>query len=197
MLSQDDRDGDVYGDLRRFISMLQDVVDILLWQVDAFELLRDIDQAPAAAVPLLLADLGNPFAFDLSVDRQRKLAALLMDIYKEKGTAEGVANAARFFLGLDAVVIDEYYASSWSLGEDDLGVDTTLGPGTQKGTYTFAVQVDRALDDETRRQLESLVRYMKPAHTHFVIVEPPDPVVIEHWSLGESELGETTFLHEG
>jgi hypothetical protein len=56
--------------------------------------------------------------------------------------------------------------------------------------------VGRVLADQERRQLRVIVEYLKPAHTHFVdLVEPLPIVEPDHWELGLSELGVTTVLH--
>jgi hypothetical protein len=53
----------------------------------------------------------------------------------------------------------------------------------------------RALTAEERLRVRIIVDYMKPAHTHFRVVEPVIPEVIDHLELGLSELGETWLLH--
>ena len=52
-----------------------------------------------------------------------------------------------------------------------------------------------ALTAEERLRVRIIVDYMKPAHTHFRVVEPVIPEVIDHLELGLSELGETWLLH--
>jgi phage tail-like protein len=183
------------GDLRRFLACMQEVSDLLLHDVDAFTDILDPDLAPEWALDLMLGELGNPFPFDLSVDDKRRLINVLVAIYREKGTAGGITNAIRFFLGLE-VVIDSYSGESLILGESLLGEDWILGPSGPFSAFAFEVIAPRALADEERRRLRQIVTYMKPAHTHFVrLVEPAPPIVIDHLELGLSELGENWMLH--
>ncbi len=57
---------DETGDLRRFVDCLQEVLDLLLAEIDRFPEIWDIERAPESFLDLILRNLGNPFAFDLS-----------------------------------------------------------------------------------------------------------------------------------
>jgi phage tail-like protein len=196
MMSDDDRRGDeTIGDLERLISAYQDSVDVMLWDIDAEQFYHDIDKAPEWAVDAMLADLGNPFQLELTLERKRKLLAVLVEIYQEKGTDEGIVDVARFFLGIEITSVTEINIDTWVLGESELGVDTDLGPSGEAELYTFWLNVDRTLTDQERRDLQALVEYMKPAHTHYLIIEPVDPEHVDHVELGLSELGFNFDLH--
>ena len=184
------------GDLRRFIDCLQEVVDLLLADVDRFVDIFDVDRAPGPFVELILADLGNPFTeFNLSEADQRRLAGVLIEIYKEKGTAAGIVNAVRFFLGLE-VEVHHLRRTSLVLGVSELGVDWELGSSDRRVLYSFTVESPEILTDVQRLQIRSIAEYMKPAHTHLVqIIEPEDPDAVDHWEIGVSRIGDTTDLH--
>lgn len=195
MIPRVNRDEDDTRDLFKFVSMLQEVVDLLLCDIDRWTDILDVDLAAERYVDQMLVTLGNPFAFDLDLEGKRRLVRVLVRIYQEKGTAPGVINAIRFFLGLE-VTIEEWAAIGWVLGVDDLGDTTILGPGTSRALYTFDVVSPIVLDDEQRAAIRSIVQYMKPAHTHLGnIVEPTVPDVIDHLELGLSELADEWILH--
>ena len=195
MLPRHNRRTDHTGDLRRFIACLQEVVDLLLADVDRFPDLFDLERAPAPFLDLILADLGNPFRFDLGDLAKRRLAAVLVEIYRQKGTAPGIRNAIRFFLGLEIEILP-FAADTLVLGISELGVDWILGPSGRFARYAFNIQVFVPLTPTQRHQLRSIVSLSKPAHTHFVeLVEPRLPPTYEHWELGISELGISTDLH--
>jgi phage tail-like protein len=186
---------DETGDLRRFLACLQEVADLLVHDVDGFTDVIDPNLAAELFLDLMLLDLGNPFPFDLSLVDKRRLLNVLVAIYREKGTAVGIKNAIRFFLGLEVEVV-AYSGEALVLGESLLGEDWVLGPAGSFAAYSFEVVVPRALAAEERRRLRAIVDYMKPAHTHLArIVEPEIPEVIDHLELGLSELGETWVLH--
>ncbi|MEQ8719660.1 MAG: hypothetical protein RLO52_30210 [Sandaracinaceae bacterium] len=196
MLPKHNRRQDTTGDLQRFIACLQEVTDLLLADIDRFAELYDIERAPESFVDLILRDLGNPFTFELDLGAKRRLAASLVDMYRLKGTAPGIVNTVRFFLGVEITALTAFASETLVLGESELGVDWVLGPSDRFARYAFEVHVDRVLSDVERRHLRVIVQYLKPAHTHFVaLVEPSVPAIVDHWVLGVSELGESTDLH--
>ena len=196
MLPKHNRREDQTGDLWRFIACLQEVTDLLLAEVDRFPEVFDIERAPEVFVDLILADLGNPFPFDLDELGKRRLASVLVEMYRQKGTARGIINAVRFFLGVEIQAVTAYASEALVLGESELGVDWILGPSSRFALYAFDVIVDVPLTDAQRSQLRAIVEYLKPAHTHFVnLIEPAPPAFIDHWELGVSEIGVTTDLH--
>lgn len=195
MLPQMNRSEDETLDLFKFATCLQEVVDLLLCEVDRFGDFLDPDTTTADGVEAMLADLGNPFAFDLSDADKRRLVSLLVPLYKQKGTDPGIRNAVRLFLGFD-ITITGYFGEGLSLGESELGVDWVLGPSTSFMKYAFDVNVAMVLTGVQRERLRSIVLYMKPAHTHLInINEPTPPDVVDHLELGLSELGTEWELH--
>lgn len=190
------REQDLTGDLRKLMGVLQDVLELLLSEVDRFTDILDPDLAPEAFLDLMLEDLGNPFAFDLTELQKRRLVSILVQIYKQKGTAVGIRNAIRFFLGVDVSALDAFHGTTLVLGESELGVDWELGPSDRFALYAFDLTVNRVLTEIERRQIRQIVDFMRPAHTHFIdLIEPGAPAFIDHWELGLSALGETTDLH--
>lgn len=197
MLPRHNRRDDQTGDLARFIACLQEVTDLLLADIDRWPDIFDLERAPEPFLDPILADLGNPFPFDLEPMQKRRLAAVLVEIYRQKGTAKGIQNAIRFFLGIDITAITPWNATTLTLGESELGVDWVLGPSDRFARYAFSVEVARILTETERRQLRTIVHYLRPAHTHFVdLIEPFVPELPDHWELGLSELGESTELHK-
>lgn len=188
---------DALGDLLRFVLCIQEVANLLLYDIDQFISILDPDTAPEVWVDAMLEDLGNPFTFDLSLTDKRRLANVLVDMYKLKGTAVGIVDVIRFFLRID-VEVDQFNSSTgWVLGESRLGDGTILGTSNQALLYSFEVVAAQVLTATEREQISAIVRYMKPAHTHFVrLREPaPPPEVLNHLVLGVSRLGENWILH--
>jgi len=196
MLPHHNRRDDQTGDLWRFIASLQEVLDLMVAEVDRFPDIFDLERAPEPFLDLILQDLGNPFPFDLDALSKRRLAAVLVEMYRQKGTAVGIENAIRFFLDIDVEAITPFTGTTLVLGESELGVDWELGPSDSFARYAFDVIVDQVLTDTQRSQLRAIVEYLKPAHTHFVdLVEPIPQGGFDHWVIGESELGWNTLLH--
>lgn len=195
MVPRLNRDEDATRDLFKFLSILQEVVDTLIADVDRWTEILDVDAAADAYLDQMLIGLGNPFAFDLSAIDKRRLIRVLVTMYQQKGTKIGIVNAIRFFVGVE-VTITTYNEEGWILGEDELGWDTYLAPSTSFALYSFEVNAPVLLTDEQRAQIDSIVDYLKPAHTHHVRTnEPTPPLVIDHVELGLSELGDEFTLH--
>ena len=196
MLPRHNRREDATGDLRRFIACLQEVVDLLLAEVDRYPDIFDLERAPEGFLELILRDLGSPFPFELDELGKRRLASVLVEMYRQKGTAIGIENAIRFFLGIDITAITPFTGTTLILGESELGIDWELGPSDLFARYAFDVEVDEPLSDTERNQIRAIVDYLKPAHTHFVdLIEPGVPPTFDHWELGISELGVESELH--
>lgn len=191
------RQEDTTQDLLKFIRCLQEVANLLLFDVDSWCEVFDVDVADEPFLDAMLEDLGNPFPFVLTVLEKRKLIRLLVAIYQEKGTAIGIVNACRFFLGL-TVTIATYDATTMSLGVSELGVDWILGPGNSFALYAFTVNSAVSLTADQISQITFIANYMKPAHTHLIsVLTPVTPPVYDPIELGLSELGVDWILHDG
>jgi len=169
------REEDATKDLLRWANVLNEVIELLLYDVDTWVEIFDINRAEEQFVDALLEALGNPFSFDIDLNKKRKLGLLLVEIYKLKGTEPGICNTLRFFLGVECQIVEfnDSPEDTWNLGDSELGVGTYLGLDSSRARYSFDVLLDRALTDQERRIVEEIVDYMKPAHTHLInIVEP-------------------------
>ena len=175
MLAQINRDEDATRDLLRLANIINEVIELLLFDIDRWIDIFDINRADETFVDLLLDSLGNPFAFDLDLNKKRKLGLILVEIYKLKGTEPGICNTLRFFLGLecDLVEFNDSSDDTWILGESELGVGSFLGLDTQRAKFAFNVIVDRALTAQERLIVNEIVDYMKPAHTHHILTVEP------------------------
>lgn len=195
MLPRYNRREDSTGDLRKLIACFQEVLDLLLSEIDRFSEILDLERAPEEFVDLMLIDLGNPFEFVLNGLEKRRLAAVLVELYRLKGTEKGIRNAARFFLGIELGPIRTYTGSPLVLGRSLLGVNWELAPSRRFSLYAFEVHVPRVLTDEERKRLRTLIEWAKPCHTHLIsIVEPRPVVIVEGWILGRSALGTESTL---
>ena len=185
------------GHLKLFVDILQDVVDLLFCLIDRFSEIYDVDLAPEPFVDAMLKDLGNPFPFVLSLPDKRRLARVLVEIYRQKGTKQGIINVIRFFLGVEVEIeVLNNSDEQWVLGESELGEDTWLGPSDQYLLYSFRIIAPYALTEEQRERIVTIANYMKVAHEHLIeLKEPVVPVEFDHWELGFSLLGEETILH--
>jgi len=189
----DDTEG--RGDLRKFSSVLQEAIDLLLCEIDRWPNILDPDTAPEVWLDSILADLGNPFTFELTATDKRRLAQILVDIYRSKGTGPGIVNAIRLFLGIE-VTLNVPGWSPLGLGDAAIGESWILGSSDEEILLTFQIRVTDLLSAEQQQRLLAIVDYMSDAREFFILLQPDQPPVEpDHWSLGFSNLGFTTLLH--
>lgn len=190
---------DMSGDLRLFLACLQDSVNLHLHSIDKWSEHLDPDYAPEPFLDAMLADLGNPFEFELDVTDKRKLVKLLVRIYQLKGTAIGIVDVVRFFLGIE-VEVEAFNGVGWRLGIDKISSGLTpatpnpaiVGAGT-RAIYAFRVVTSEILTPEQRSRCEQIAVYMKGASEHFVGAKDgtPIPPVFRFLKLGVTRLGFT------
>jgi phage tail-like protein len=186
-------------DLRKFLWAWQEPLDLLLCKIDEWLELLDPDTAPEPFLDAMLEDLGNPFTFALTADEKRRLVGLLVPIYQQKGTAEGIVATIRLFLGLDVTIAYPSFEGA-GLGEAELGGATPgtfiLG-GSAYDHYAYEVVSPSLLDSTQRERIAALAEYMQAANEHLTaIIEPTDPSPVpDHLELGVSELGINWILH--
>lgn len=195
MMLRSDRAADETGDLHNFIGCFQEVTSLLLCKIDRFVEILDPDTASERYVDQMLADMGNPFGFDLTLIDKRRLVQLLVAIYRSKGTDAGIINAIRFFVGVE-VTIAIPWQTAGLLGASTLSGTFVLGTGDMATIYSFVINSPVLLTAEQRRRIMLIAKYMRRAPTHFTISEPAaPPSVPDHWALGASRLHSTTLLH--
>lgn len=188
------------GDLRKFVLVLQDVVNLLLCQVDRWTDIIDPDLAPEPFLDAMLQDLGNPFEAcisDLTVIEKRRLARVLISIYKQKGTEPGLINAVRFFTGIEVTLDIVNCRQFWQLDVSLLGVNTYLAPGQGSPLwYSFAIVSPVVLTEDQRQRILCIADYMKPTHEHILGVTEPGAGggATAYWTLNVSLLGNNTTL---
>ncbi len=195
VLPRYNRDADVSLDLKRFVACIQEPATLLLYDIDRWTDILDVDIAAEQYLDAMLADLGNPFPFILSVTDKRRLIRLLVPIYQQKGTPDGIINTVRFFLGLTITIVP-YDGEGMQLGVSQLGLNWILGPGNSFALYAFRIISGIALTAEQVSQITFIANYMKPAHTHLIeIVQPSTPPTYDPLELGISRLGDDWLLH--
>jgi len=164
---------DAISNLDGFLDDIQKVFDDLLVESDRFPDILSIDRAPDGTgagqgttnfVDLLLFQLGNPFTFTygMTTVEKRRIAALLVPLYKQKGTCVGIENAIRVLTGFESqcIVVSESFAA-WQLDKSFLGIDTYLY-GATTDLWGFEVWVNGTMTQTDRDRITAIINYMKP-----------------------------------
>ena len=161
---------DTSGDLRNFITCLQDVLDVILYQADRWTDIVDPTRAQEAYLDRRLLDLGNPFHFEMTAQAKARLALILVRLYLLQGTAPGIEGTVEFFFPLANATVIPKNVDGWILGTSLLGTTTVLWPGGS-GLYDFDLQVDNggvALTTAEVAQVRTIVNYTKSAPSHYI-----------------------------
>lgn len=179
------------GDLRKLFTCFQEIFDRVLEDVDAFfSDLCEIDRARAEFLDAILFDLGDPFSgiFNLTTNQKRKLIAVLVQMYREKGTCEGVVNVVRFFTGIQLLGCTKSLEGRWRLhggsypstlvpptGPYRLNDNAVLAPGTEEELRSFYVLYGTpgSLTADELSTIDTIVDYMKPAGSIYQGVRAP------------------------
>lgn len=189
MIAQKNRDEDETGELRAFMSVLQDPVDLLLYEIDSFAEILDPNLAPEAFVDAMLADFADPFTFEITLSQKRLLAQLLIPIYQQKGTAPGIVDAIRLFLGISMVHVSLGFGARLD-GAAILGnggnFPGTFILGSTEGIDPFAFELltPVALTADQLTRATAIVQFMMRGECGFLgfVVEttppPDDPVLL-------------------
>lgn len=167
------RRDDESGDLQAFTDAIQAVLDTdILPKMDGFIDIWDIDRAPDLTadgltnfIDVILIGLGNPFTFvqDMTTNEKRRIARLMVAMYKQKGTCPGVGNAIRVLTGFESQceVVTEHFPA-WVLDVSLLGLTTYLYGG-EEDLWGFEVWVNTdSLTTEDRARITAIINYMKP-----------------------------------
>ena len=142
-------------------------------------------------IDLILANLGNPFNFELTVAEKRNLARALIPIYRLKGTREGLKQSILFFTGQRIEIVDSVSADNWVLGDDELGVGTIAGADFgSMDLFTFVIvltdypltfiptaSLTPPAPSTLLTNIDAIVEFMKPAWTRQYYLEYVLPAV--------------------
>jgi phage tail-like protein len=156
--------------LHDLLSVCDDQLLVLLDRVDHWGDIQDPDLAPEPFLDQMLTDLGNPVPdATFSLAKKRILAKTLIYLYRQIGTAPGLVNAVRFFLGLDSVVLF-VNRQGMRLGVSILTVDWILGYGDDRWRTILKVSTPsgRAFTDYETRVLEQIIKFMRNANEAIV-----------------------------
>jgi phage tail-like protein len=177
MLAAQDRRDDETKDLQKFIGVVQEITDLLLYLIDKFPDIKDPDVADEVFLDAMLEDLGNPFPFELAIIDKRKLVREFVPLMKLKGTQPGLINAIRFFLGFE-ITIKTYNTAGARLGHSRLGTssaspgDFRLG-GAAADRFKYEVKWGDGTavpTSDQRRKLIQITRIIQPVNCRLVRV---------------------------
>lgn len=177
---------DLRPDLRKILDACDLELKEMLYWTERFSSIFDIDVCDVQYIDHILRGLGYPFfpIIPLTDNQKRKIAKLLTKIYSLKGTAAGLVLVAKLLLNIDLFVAPAYDPGNdsglWILSVSLLDFNTYLGIGTgslyEDLFYHFHVVLvnPQVLTSHQLTNLNFIVQYIKPAHTHYDIMSLTD-----------------------
>jgi phage tail-like protein len=149
---------------RRWLSALDDVLAPVFLSLESMPGYLDPALTPEDFLDWLAGWVGVLLDENWPVERRRTFVAQASDLYRLRGTVEGLREHVRIFTGGE-VEVAESGAVAWSASS---GGQVPGSPG-----YSVRVRVSGAPDAVDADRLESLVATAKPAHVvHEVEVRP-------------------------
>ena len=132
-------------------------------------------------LPWLASWLAMPLLEGWSEEKRREIIQRTPELYRKRGTAEGLKLALRLFADVKAEVHEgEWPYPGLVIGRSStIGKDTVLSPPVF-ASQCFTVELPDRKDEISRERLRSvqaLVETEKPAHAHYALVfERTEPV---------------------
>jgi phage tail-like protein len=177
------RRADASGDLRRLLACFQDLVDLLQARIDRMPDTFSIERAPPSGLDELLRRLGNHFDFEMTDREKRRLAATLVAMYGQRGTAKGIEDSLRLFLGAEGTRV---LANRLSLpGQPDGGHTSS----SADATYSFDVIFRRTLSPRERFLARQVIEYLQPVNCFLARIVEPSTLPSENGGIGERTIG--------
>lgn len=157
------------GYVYRLISLFGREFDQLARTLDGLHHLLNPKETKTEFLDWLASWVALELDKNWPVDKQRKLITNMVDLYKWRGTIEGIATFVEIYTGLRPYVIEGFNAG-WRIGvQSTVGVDTKLYE-SKATPHCFSVIVNSQgeLTDDQKQKVKAIVELQKPAHT-FVI----------------------------
>ena len=161
------------GDFKKFITILEESLDLLFKDVSQFSDVWDVQNCNQRFLPYLAQKLGWDLDTTKSVQIQRKTVSLIGKVYRGKGVKQGVIDAVRLLLAVDAFIVELYAGDGWIIGDPghtELGKTTILSGTTGASPYHFIVFLPNVLSPEEDLALRGIIDWMKPDWTHYSII---------------------------
>jgi phage tail-like protein len=164
------------GQLRRMSVVLQDVLDVLWYEVDSLQNLKSPDLCKEEWLEWLLHNQGNPFRFPIETEVQRrKLAGALRPYYSLIGTPKGIIEMTYAILGIRIEIFPYVDSQAWILGDDVYGVlgeTTILAASTAFAKNCYEIHSPAALTQAQVRIIREIATWADPPNMHLIkIVE--------------------------
>lgn len=176
----------------RFMALFDAAVEDMDRVVERYPALLDTDGVPQELLPWLGSFLGVTMDSGWTPAQRRAVIHTLPDLFRKRGTPEGLARALALILGADPAIIEAALSRPWGatgsarlgdirlfsrsatrlrLGSSGLGTAPVWSVGNPDldplvaQSFRFDVMLPLAPTSALRRQVNQMIESQKPAHT--------------------------------
>src|SRR5581483_8162437 len=120
------------------VSVMGSFFEDAINSIESFATIFNFEKCDPRYLDHLLYQLGNPFDISgFSDNDKRKIISLLVQIYKQKGTKQGMINATRVLTNLDVDIKEDLKEYYWNIGISSLDQPANLFPVTFNRVTVF------------------------------------------------------------
>jgi phage tail-like protein len=167
----------------RFLGLFAEVLQAL--EDGIYGVHRNLN--PGTAPEEFLPWLASWVALDLDEtwpeEKRRTLIKRVVDLYKWRGTIQGIKTFVEIYTGIAPEII-EAYTLGWCIGVSSTVGTDTLVHSPQEDAHCFIVDVRSAgeLTAEQKSKVKAIVEIQKPAHTKVIRWD----WVAHYWRVGDT-----------
>jgi phage tail-like protein len=162
---EDGKDGYPY----RLLSLFGDVLQELEYEIDGLHNYLNPERTRAEFLPWLASWVALALDETWPESRRRELITRIVDLYKWRGTIEGIKTFVEIYTGIRPEIIEPFYVG-WVIGvRSTIGEDTKIYE-IKEDAHSFSVIVNsfEKLSSEQKRKIMAVVELQKPAHTRVI-----------------------------
>ena len=153
----------------RLLSLFGDVLQELEFEVDGLHNYLNPERTRAEFLSWLASWVALALDETWPESRRRELIRRIVDLYKWRGTIEGIKTFVEIYTGIRPEIIEPFKVG-WRIGVySTIGEDTKIYEA-QEDPHSFSVIVNsfEKLSSEQKRKIMAVVEIQKPAHTRVI-----------------------------
>ena len=159
--------------LERYLAMFQTLYEDLNREIERMPLLFDVDTAEMKVLQWLAEWLDISGSYMWSQEQLRTLLSRAVELYKNRGTREGILEFIRLYTGSDAYLVEYHHVSEFMKQGDQKTLLTRLY-GLNPYVLTVILRKEAV---PTQKEYKSLIRVMKEVipvqmELNLVVLEP-------------------------
>jgi len=157
------------GYLYRFLSLFGDILQKLEDEIDGIHNYLSPERTRTDFLPWLASWTALELDETWPESKRRELIKKIVDLYKWRGTIEGIKIFVEIYTGIRPEII-EPFKTGWRIGiVSTIGEDTKIYEA-REDPHSFSVIVNsfEKLTPEQKRKIMAVVELQKPAHTRVI-----------------------------